>query len=73
MHDVDAAIVRVHGADDEKVEPHQEVRAAEVDDEERGRLRSVGADSPDYDEQVTDEGGRTEDPYAHLGCGVTQK
>ena len=73
MDDVDAAIVRVDGADDEKVEPHQEVRKAEVDDEEGGRLRSVGADSPDDDEQVTDEGRCAEDPDAHLGCGVTQQ
>ena len=73
MDDVDAAIVRIDGADDEKVEPHQEVRKAEVDDEEGGRLRSVGADSPDDDEQVTNEGRCAEDPDAHLGCGVTQQ
>ena len=50
MDDVDTAVVSVDGADDEKVESHQEVGTAEVDDKEGGRLRSVSADPPDDDE-----------------------
>ena len=66
VHDVDAAVVGVHGADDEQVQAHEEVGTTEVDDEERRRLRTVGAEPPDDDEQVAHEGGCPEHPDAHL-------
>ena len=66
VQDVAAPIEDVHRGDDEHVDAHEQVRAAQVDDEEGRDARPVCVQAPRHDEDVADQGEHTQHPDAHL-------
>ncbi len=68
VHDVRAAVGRVHGPDDEHVAAHEPIRDAQVDDEEGRDATPVRLETPQHDERVAAEGAQPEDPDRDLTC-----